>query len=169
MPSVLNPQPWLDALARGDEEARKRATMAIGSFPLKGRIDVGPFVSALSSPDVKLVFWSVIGLGRSQSQAAQAVSALSSLAQGHPAFGIRQAAISALRDIAPGEAISRSATFQALRDSNAFVRREALQSIAAYPSISPTEVQLVRHLAGDPDESVVNWSAIVLRHHNVLP
>lgn len=169
MPSVLNPQPWLDALARGDEEDRRKATMAIGSFSLEERIDVAPFVAALSSPDEKLVFWSVIGLGRARSQAAQAVSALASLVHGHSDSGIRQAAISALRDIAPGEAVSRSTTFQALLDSNAFVRREALQSIAAYPSISPTEVQIVRHLAGDPDESVVNWSAIALRHHKVLP
>lgn len=165
MPTVLNPGPWLHALAHGDDESRKQATMAIGSFSLDKQIDVTPFIAALSSSEEKLVFWSVIGLGRARSQAVQAIAALASLVQNHNAFGIRQAAISALREIAPGDPSSRSATFGALHDENPFVRREALQSIAKLQSLSPIETQAVRLLAADPDEAVAGWCAIALRHH----
>jgi hypothetical protein len=167
MAAVLNPQPWLDALTHGNDEERNSATLAIGGFSLDANIDVFPLIDALCSTDEKLVFWSVIGLGRAESQAAQAISSLASLVQSHPAFGIRQAAVAALRKIAPLDTVARQATTQALQDSSAFVRREALQSFAAYPSLSPAEIQVVTSLAADPDESVVSWSEIALRHHKV--
>ncbi len=165
MPTILNPEGWLYDLAHGNDEARHHATRAIGSLSSGRQIDIAPFVAALSSTDEKLVFWSVIGLGRAQSQAEQAILSLASLAVNHPAFGIRQAAISSLRQIAPGNPSSRLAAIEALKDCNALVRREALQSIASFSSPTQSEIEKVRVLAADPDDVVVNWCGIVLRHH----
>lgn len=169
MPMILNPQPWLDALAHGNDVERKNATLAIGGFSLDASIDVLPFINALCSTDEQIVFWSVIGLARAKYQAAQAITALASLVQSHPAFGIRQAAVVALRKIALLDTVARQTTVQALQDRSAFVRREALQSVAAYPSLSPLEIQVVTRLADDPDDSVVSWSEIVLRNHKATP
>lgn len=169
MSSVPNPSKWLHDLAHGDEDVRHRATLAIGSLLSHGPIDCNAFLAGLSSAEEKIVYWSIIALGRVKSQAEPALPALASLARTHVAFGVRQAAISALRQISPNDSSTRSATFQALHDKNPFVRREALQSIAALRALTATELDSVRGLAADPDEIVRNWCAIALRQQGLAP
>jgi len=162
---ALDPSPWLKALLSENAAERKAATLALGGVDSETRVDVSPLLDALGSADENTRFWSVVALGRLEKQSEVALGGLIALAGSDPAFGLRQAAVSAISQIAIDAQHVREALFAALADPSEFVRRESLQAIAKLSRLSEREVALVQGLEGDPSDTVVNWTRIALRRH----
>jgi hypothetical protein len=89
---------------------------------------------------------------------------LREIARAHEAFRLRQAAISALKRIAPADPTPHETPRLALGDPTPFVRRETLQAFIAIPNLTPGDLQLIAAAATDSDEAVAAWSEVALRN-----
>ena len=156
-------QEWLDWLTSRNQEKRKEATLILGALRPRDHLHLTPFITALRSGDKTVVFWSVIALGRLRSRAHRAIFVLRELVH-HSDSGIRQAAVNALSCIGPADPLVKAAVFQALKDNNAIVRRQALQSMMELKNLTDDDLTVIRALANDADENVARWSEITIRN-----
>jgi HEAT repeat protein len=159
-----SPDDWFLWLIGSDSRLRKQATLILGGLEPTDDVSVAPFLERLSHNDETIVFWAVVALHRLGPRSKQAASSLATIAGTHPAFGVRQAAISALPKIAPTEPGTLEAMRKALSDSAAYVRREALQAIAKLPTLEMSDLEAIARMANDADEAVARWSEIALRN-----
>jgi HEAT repeat protein len=155
---------WLAWLIGTDVAKRREAVLALQSLTPDDAVPVSPLVQALGAQNDLLVFWSAIALGCLGRRAARAVPALARIANEHPQFGTRQAAVNALSRIAPGSREAKAAVMGALTDPNPFVRREALQALIAFKNLSVEELSRIKLLEHDPEQAVASWSEIALRN-----
>jgi hypothetical protein len=162
-----SPSDWLQDLRSADPDKRRAATSKIGGLTPEDDCSIECFVEAMESHNDDLVFWSVLGLGCLGSRSVAAVPLIASLSRQHSAFGVRQIAISALREISPANPVARRAIFTALSDDNPFVRREALQSCIEVGAHTDEELDQIRAMATDPDKTVSEWSEVVLRNNRI--
>jgi HEAT repeat protein len=158
------PEDWLAWLVGPDPRKRKEAKLILGGLTPDDEAALVPLAKALASNDDVIVFWSVVALTRLGRRATSAVPALCRLANFHAQFGMRQAAVAALGQIAPGDGAAKAAVLNAISDLSPFVRREALQAICAFDSLSNVELGRIRAAASDPDETVARWSKAALRN-----
>ena len=157
------PEEWLDWLVGGDEQRAHDACLALGGIGPDDGIAPDPFVAALSSANENVVFWATIALARLGPKAARATPTLVEISSQHPAFGVRQAAVSALSQIIPSDPLVKVALLAALQDPHAAVRREALQALTRVRALEDDDLHLIAKLSGDADKDVARWSEIVLR------
>lgn len=158
------PETWLEWLVGTDEQRSHDARLALGGLTPDDGIAPDRFIDALSSGDDDVVFWSTVALARLESTAIAAVLPLLELASQHGAFRVRQSAIAALSRIDAARPSVKAGLLAALRDENAFVRREALQALIHVPSLGRTELRLIAEMSSDPDPNVARWSEIALRN-----
>ena len=158
------PEDWLSWLTGSSSRRRKEATLILGGLTPEDNVRLAPLIEALSSEIDDLVFWSATGLGCSGSRAINAVSELVRVASFHEQFGNRQAAVSALSEIAPDSAIAKAAVLRSLGDSSPIVRRQALQALIQFTELSADDLCRIEVMEHDPDEAVASWSEIALRN-----
>jgi len=118
----------------------------------------------LRSSNSKKAFFAVFELRRLGDRAREAVPDLASLASAHDEFGLRQAAIISLADIAPDDSRAKTAILHALKDASPYVRREALQALISIKSLSVEDLALIKGMENDPDSDVARWSEVALRN-----
>src|SRR5688500_16476671 len=83
-------------------------------------VEPAPFLLALKSEDEDVAFWSLIALKRIGASAKSGVTEIAAALQ-HPAFGIRQAAVSTLAELGIREHSIQDAILTALDDTEPFV------------------------------------------------
>jgi hypothetical protein len=125
---------------------------------------IEPVLKRLRSSDSRKVFLAVFDLQRFGDRARQAVPDLLRFASTSDEFGLRQAAVNVLASIAPEDPRAKAAVFQALNDSNPFVRREALQALIKIKQLSALDLARIKEMEKDSDKDVARWSEIALRN-----
>jgi hypothetical protein len=123
-----------------------------------------PVLEDLRSADPRTVIFAAAGLKRFGESAREALPELLKLASTNRESGLRQCALAALAVVAPDDPRAKAAIFQALRDKNAFVRRDALQATISIRNLSASDLARIKEMENDPDEFVREWSEIALRN-----
>ncbi len=159
-----NPEDWLRWLGSNDPDLSQQARLALGGLTPQDGFSPEVFLAALASDDDDIVLWSVVALGRLEAGALRAIPGLVRLASAHRAFGVRQAAVSALPRIGSEEPEVKPALLAALTDASPFVRREALQALTALPQLEQMDLRTIENMGADPDQDVARWSKIALRN-----
>jgi len=152
------PQMWLDAVAGNDSRAWKDATLILGGITESDKLDVHPFIAALSHPDGDVVFWSLCALGRMGEPAKIALSSLKTVLK-HPEFGNRCQAINVLRELAIEDEDIQNSIAAMLEDTNPFVRADAVRALASAKPMHAPMVAKIQKLLSDPDEDVRHYAA----------
>ena len=150
-------------IASGDEKRLSEATAIIAEIQPDTDIDPEVFVSALTSANENVVFWSAIALEHLAERGQTALRSLLPLVGSEQVF-LRQAALKTLAAVAPRDKQAREAIFRSFQDPSPFVRREALQACSRLPDLSAEELAAIAHMSADPDETVSRWSEIALRN-----
>lgn len=158
------PEDWLAWLTSGEEVLMREATFALGGISPSDGFVPDHFQEALSSPNERIVFWSIVALGRLERGSLPAIPKLVEISAQHRAFGVRQAAVQAISKIAPESVQAKQAIFSAFEDASEFVRREALQAVIAIPKLNAADINVIRQMSDDPDRDVSRWSEIALRN-----
>jgi HEAT repeat protein len=158
------PEDWLAWLTGVDARKRKEATLIMGGLRPGDVKRIAPLVDGLASPDGDIVFWCAVGLKRLGEQAALAIPELARIAVGYEQFGVRQAAVAALSKIGPRDRTSKAAVLRGLEDPNPFVRREALEALIGFETLSDEDIGRIKAMERDADEHVASWSEIALRN-----
>jgi HEAT repeats len=125
---------------------------------------IAPALEDLQSSDPRTAILAMVRLPRLGERAREAVPELLRIASLSSEFGMRQAAVAALVDIAPDDPSAKAAVLQALNDSDPFVRREALQALIKIKELSPGDLARIKDMENDPHEDVRDWSEIALRN-----
>jgi hypothetical protein len=127
-------------------------------------LSIAPVLEHLRSSDSAKVFLAVFSLQSLGERAREAVPELLRIASDFEEFGVRQAAVNTLATIAPDDERAKATVLQALRDSNPFVRRVALQALILIEKLSPLDLDQIKEMENDSDEDVARWSEIALRN-----
>ena len=125
---------------------------------------IAPALEDLRASDPWTAILATVRLPRLGECARDAVPELLRIASMSPEFGMRQAAVAALADIAPDDPSAKAAVLQALNDTDPFVRREALQAMTKIKELSPSDLARIKDMENDPHEDVRDWSEIALRN-----
>ena len=155
---------WLGWLSGPDDKLRKKATLILGGLDPSDKVAIEPLIDALHSDDGDIVFWAACALGRLKHCAESAIPVLVSLVERHPMFGVRQVTVAALSKIDPTDLAVRGCILRALNDPIPFVRREALQAVIAFGTITASQMSTIEQMRSDPDEAVSWWSEITCRN-----
>ena len=164
VPLTGTPDDWFDWLTGPDEQRAHDATIILGGIEPADGIPVAPLVERLDSDKEYVQFWALIALGRLEDNAVIAAPRIREMARSHKAFGLRQAAIMAIKRIAPADPATKETLTFTLRDPNPFVRRETLQAFIDVPALTQSDLQLIAAAANDEDETVARWSEVALRN-----
>jgi len=162
IPIEGQPADWFSWLSGTDPVKRKTATLILGGLEPEDPVDPVSLGEGLKNSSKDIVFWTVIGLGRLGARAQAFVPRLSEIVESYEGFGLRQAAILAITRIAPTHPHTKYALLGALHDSSPFVRREALQALIKVRPLSPSDLEEIRKLENDGDETVARWAGIAL-------
>ena len=140
---VGSPDDWFEWLMGQDGTLAHEATIIFGGLEPTDPVPIFPLVRRLDSENHEIQFWAIIALGRLESSALAGAPRLREIARSHEAFGLRQAAIMALKHIAPGDPQTKDTLKITLRDPNPFVRRETLQAFIDIPNLTDADLQLI--------------------------
>lgn len=160
---LLNAHLLIADIASGDRDRRRVAADVIAELNYETDVDVSIFVESLDSSQADVVFWSEIALEHLGERGMAAIPRLLLLLQREELF-LRQSAVKTLVAVGPNVEEARTAVFRSFRDSNALVRREALQACIRLPNLSGEELASIAAMASDPDDTVARWSEITLRN-----
>lgn len=127
-------------------------------------IPIEQIIDSLRSSDTKEAFLAVMELRRLGDHARVSVPDLANLATTAGQFGLRQAALDALAAIAPDDPRVKTAVIQALQDTNAYVRQDALRALIAIKELSEQDLVRIKSMENDLDCDVARWSEIALRN-----
>jgi HEAT repeat protein len=152
------PQMWLDAVAGNDSRAWKDATLILGGITERDKLDVHPFIAALSHPDGDVVFWSLCALGRMGDPAKIALSSLKTVLK-HPEFGNRCQAINTLRVLAIEDEHVQNSIAEMLGDANPSVRSDAVRALESAKPLPASIVSQIQKLLSDTDDDVRHYAA----------
>ena len=164
VPLIGSPDEWFEWLTGRDDKRAHEATMILGGLEPSDPVPIPPLVQRLDASTEKAQFWAIIALGRLEINALSAAPRLREIARAHEAFGLRQAAILALKRIAPADPATKETLKLGLGDPNPFVRRETLRAFIDVPNLTPADLQLIAAAATDSNEAVAAWSEIALRN-----
>jgi HEAT repeats len=163
------PDDWFAWLEGSDQSRRHKAKLILGSLDPGARVPLDPIIARLSDSGSEPVFWAAIALGCLGAKSVAALPALTQLALSAPAFGVRQAAISALVKIAPESNTVKATLHQALEDHDPFVRSEALSSFIYLENIKESDIEAIQALEQDSSEYVRNGVEIAIRNISNRP
>ena len=160
----LQPSEWLARLTGPDHRKVKKTVGRVCQLASGDASFLEVLREALAQPNDKRVFWIVVYLGSLGPDARVAVPELIRLFDRGPPFGTREAVLGALADIAPDEPTVKTVVFRAFADSSPYVRRQALQTVIQVEGLTDSDLEVIRRMGTDPDESVASWSGIALSH-----
>lgn len=160
----LRPDEWFARLTVNDTRERNRAVARVCHLVSEDGGLLGLLSNALRSPNDHAVFWVVVKLGSAGARARATVPALVQCLRERPEFGIREAAVGALVEIAPDDPSVKAAVIGAFADTSPHVRRSALQASIDLVGLSDADLDIIRALEADPDEHVARWSEVALRN-----
>jgi hypothetical protein len=160
----LRPEEWFARLTVNDTKERNRAVARVRELVAENA-ELLPLLSeALRSPNDHAVFWVIEKLGSSGPAARATVPALVQCLRERKEFGLREAAVGVLVEIAPDDPSVKAAVFEAFADASPYVRRSALQASINLVGLSDADLEVIRGMETDPDEYVAQWSEIALRN-----
>jgi HEAT repeat protein len=158
---------WLDQLRHPDDEVAHRARLKLGGLEGKDAALLEGLVNAVEDTDDKRRFWALIGitrLARHMRIRKADVEKLSALAERDPAFGVRQAAVGALKECRTHARYALPAIVRALgSDPSPFVRGEAARAIGSLGRLAASATPALMSALADTEDSVQSDASIALK------